>query len=305
VPAGYEARPATLDDLPAIDELFVASDVVLGVRPEPPSAYLGWRWSQPYVDVERDTRVLTTQGRIVGFSMGFVEHGAPSVTRCMGGVHPEHVGRGLGGWLVGFFERHARSIPGVVTTRLGITEQDAAGHALVRAAGYLRVRSSFDMGAPLEVGLASGIPPEGVTIRPFVAGEERLVWRLEVEAFRDHWDHEDDPPYEAFHGDWFGDPAGPPVIWIAELDGRPVGEVAWIASNGVPYVFSVAVLREARRRGIATALLRHAMAAAVAEGHPEMTLSVDAESPTGAVRVYDKVGMSVHRTTAIYERGVA
>jgi ribosomal protein S18 acetylase RimI-like enzyme len=81
--------------------------------------------------------------------------------------------------------------------------------------------------------------------------------------------------------------------------------IAWTVDHGVPYVFSVAVIREARGRGIATALLRHAMATVAAEGYREMTLSVDAMNPTGAVRVYEKVGMSVYRSLAVYDRDLA
>lgn len=304
MPAGYEARPATLDDLPAIDEVFVSSERVLGARPDPRSGYLRFRWSQPYVDVERDTRVLTHEQRPVAFAMAFVDESTPTVSRCMGRVHPDHVGRGLGSWLLGFLEGHAHGPGGVATCRAGVDDRDVAGHDLVAHRGYRRVRTSFDMGASLEAGRRAGAPPAGVTIRPFAAGEERTVWRLEVEAFRDHWDHEGEQSFEAFYGDWFDDPGSPPSIRIAELDGRPVGEVAWVVDHGVPYVFSVGVLREARGRGIATALLDRAMADAAAHGFGEMTLSVDAASPTGAVRVYEKVGMRVLRSTAIYDKDV-
>jgi ribosomal protein S18 acetylase RimI-like enzyme len=47
------------------------------------------------------------------------------------------------------------------------------------------------------------------------------------------------------------------------------------------------------------------MAQAAADGFDEMTLSVDAESPTGAVRVYENVGMTVARETAIYDKDLA
>jgi GNAT superfamily N-acetyltransferase len=305
LPTGFAVRPATLEDLGAIDELYVASERALGIRPERRSTYLRWRWSQPYVDLGRDTRVAFAGGAPAAFGMAFVEEEAPAVLNCMGRVHPDHVDRGLGAWLLGVFEHTARSRGSVTTIRLGIEEADARGHELVTAAGYRRVRSSFDMGVELDGGTAPAPPAPGVSVRAYEPGEERLLWRLEVEAFRDHWDHERDQTFEAFHADWFGDPVGPPRIFVGELGGRPVGVLAWILDHGEPYVFSVAVVRDARRRGVASALLGAAIAAATEEGFREMTLSVDAESPTGAVGLYEKAGMRVLRTLAVYDKDVA
>lgn len=303
-PSGYVARPATLDDLGSIDELYVASEQTLGIRPERRSTYLRWRWSQPYVELERDTRVVLAGDDLVAFGMAFVEDDAPTVLASMGRVHPGHLGRGLGALLLEGFDRASRAVASVATIRTWIPEEDVRGHDLVSAAGYRRVRSSFDMGVELHDVVASPPPSPGVAVRPFEPGEERLAWRIEVEAFRDHWDHEQDQSFEAFRADWFEDPSAPPRVLVGELDGRPVGVLAWILDHGVPYVFSVAVVREARRRGVATALLREAITTAAAEGFREMTLSVDAESPTGAVGVYEGVGMRVLRTLAIYDKEV-
>jgi len=51
-----------------------------------------------------------------------------------------------------------------------------------------------------------------------------------------------------------------------------------------------------RKRGIATALLATALSAARAEGYDQASLGVDADSLTGAVRLYERVGFTVDNT---------
>jgi mycothiol synthase len=301
-PDGRSVRSATRDDIAAVDAVFAASNAALGVVPESHVGFLKWIWSQAYVDLARDTVVVEDDGDVVAFAQGIYEDSTPSVLRCLGRVAPSHVGRGIGTWLLMWFAERGEHSPRITRHRLGIAEEDEAGHRLAEAHGFVRVRSSLDMGAELAA------PPEpmvpgGVTIRRLEPGEERAVWVAEAAAFRDHWDHEQEPSYETFLGEWFGDPGERTNVWVAVADGEIVGECAWIV-DGDPYVISLGVVREARRRGIGTALLRTVMADAVEEGHRRISLSVDAESPTGAVHLYERAGLRVIRTLAIFERPV-
>ncbi len=303
LPAGYSARAASYDDLTAIDGLYAAADRALDVRVVPVSGYLRWRWSQTDFQVARDTWVLIQGDSLAGFAMVAVSGDVPSLARATARVHPEHIGRGLGSWLVRTVERSAGERPGVSLCRHDVPDRDDAAHRLLEAHGYHRVRATIDMGVGLDPPPPLD-PPAGVEIRPFEPGEERIAWRLEVDAFRDHWDHVRDQSFESFVHDWFHDEALPSFVLIAELDERPVGVLGWTVDHEVPYVFSVAVVREARGRGVGTALLRHAMADAASAGYREMTLSVDADSPTGAVRVYEKAGMTAYRGDVMYDKEI-
>lgn len=300
-PPGYHARPATRDDLPAIDALYEASERSLGVLPESRASYLGWRWAQPYVDVARDARVLEGGAEVVGFSMVHDEAlGGP--LQSMARTHPAHLGRAIGTWCVERALWHARD-RGVPAVRTAAPREDPSAHALFEAHGFVRSRSSFDMGVALSGAEVAGAPPPGVVIRPFVRGvDDRATWEVDNAAFRDHWDHVAELPFETWESEWFGDPDDPTTVLVAETDGRIVGDCAWVGVPTGAYVTSVAVLAAYRRRGIATALLRHAIADAVAAGHRDVYLSVDGESPTGAVGVYEGVGLRVRRTVDIFDR---
>jgi len=62
------------------------------------------------------------------------------------------------------------------------------------------------------------------------------------------------------------------------------------------YIPTVSTRRAGRRRGIATALLARTMNAAAADGFVSATLDVDADSPTGAVGLYERAGFAVQDT---------
>ncbi|HVM70013.1 MAG TPA: GNAT family N-acetyltransferase, partial [Gaiellaceae bacterium] len=70
------------------------------------------------------------------------------------------------------------------------------------------------------------------------------------------------------------------------------------------HVSLLGVRRPWRRRGLGEALLLHSFAAFRAAGYRRGTLGVDASSPTGATRLYERVGMRVYRDTVFLERPV-
>jgi len=304
LPPGFRARPATRGDLPAIDELYRTSELALGVLPEERSSYLRWRWSQPYLDLARDTRVVHRGEELVAFAMGHREDDGAGPLIGMGRVAPSHSSRGLGSWILEWYGRTAAA-RAAIAVRTGCPAEDERAHALLRAAGYARVRTSFDMGMDLTGSDEPGPPPppSGVTLRPFRPGyDEQVLWQTATEAFRDHWDHEGDQSFESFMAEWFGDDDDPIEAVLAEADGRVVGEVGWVRVPAGAYVISVAVLAAYRRKGIGGALLRAAIAGAAAEALPHVFLSVDGANPTGAVGVYERAGMSVLRTVHLFDK---
>jgi len=86
-----------------------------------------------------------------------------------------------------------------------------------------------------------------------------------------------------------GDEPPPAPEWPSVCLAFPerVGDPAlgWISILGVR--------RRWRRRGLGEALLRHAIRTLHARGLRRAGLGVDAESPTGATRLYERVGMRV------------
>jgi ribosomal protein S18 acetylase RimI-like enzyme len=60
--------------------------------------------------------------------------------------------------------------------------------------------------------------------------------------------------------------------------------------------------RPYRRRGLAEALLRHVFRELYVRGARQVGLGVDAENPTGATRLYERVGMRVASASDVYAK---
>jgi ribosomal protein S18 acetylase RimI-like enzyme len=69
------------------------------------------------------------------------------------------------------------------------------------------------------------------------------------------------------------------------------------------FVKDLAVRPAFRGRGLGEALLHAVFAEFARRGVREVRLKVDADNPTGAVRLYERVGMRELRRHAVYARG--
>jgi ribosomal protein S18 acetylase RimI-like enzyme len=67
------------------------------------------------------------------------------------------------------------------------------------------------------------------------------------------------------------------------------------------YVDSLGTLRAYRGRGLGRALLLTSFAEFYRRGHRKVTLGVDAESPTGALGLYESAGMTAEQEGWRYE----
>jgi mycothiol synthase len=305
-PAGYTARPARLDDVEAIvATLNAAEQDLLG---EQSQTVAGWTREMQFtgMDPETDTRVIVAPGGAVAAFAALWDKEPHVIPEHLGCVHPQHRGRGLGTDLMRWLdERGARCVaeapPGVrVALQAWVNQLDHAAHALLRDCGYQLARHNLRMIIDFD-----GPPPEpewpaGIAVRTFVPGRDERETRLVIrEAFRDHWGHVESP-FEEDLERWQkfsqSDPDFDPSLWfLAMADGRIVGtSLCHLRSNEDPnmsWVYSVGVLRPWRRQGVAYALLRHSFAELYRRGQRRAALGVDADSLTGATRLYEKAGM--------------
>jgi ribosomal protein S18 acetylase RimI-like enzyme len=138
--------------------------------------------------------------------------------------------------------------------------------------------------------------PTGVALRTVTSeADQRVVYEILEAAFAEHFDHYPQEYAEwrdrvsADQFDWSS------MVWIASLDAVDVG--ALIARNNretMGWVRSVGVLQAARGRGIASHLLRTAFATFARLGRDTVGLGVDTQNSTGAPRLYEGLGMSLH-----------
>jgi ribosomal protein S18 acetylase RimI-like enzyme len=91
-----------------------------------------------------------------------------------------------------------------------------------------------------------------------------------------------------------------PALWFLAMDADAIAGVALCKTlAGEGWVDVVGVRRPWRNRGLGLALLRHALAEYHRRNVRKVSLSVDAESITGAPRLYGRAGMRVRESYVI------
>jgi mycothiol synthase len=303
LPAGYAARPATDADLDAVVTLEHAAQLASMGATEDVREYLSWIWHVPHVDPARDTVLVAVGETFVGYGEAFWDPASPGPVNGGGAVHPEHRGRGIGAAILRWTQdvAAARGAPGL--RHGGVHAGDTAARALFQSHGFSHVRNSYTMARALPAGAVPG-PPEGVAIRTFRTGrDERALYEVHEASFADHWDFVPQP-YASFAGEWYdADDWVPELTYLAVAGEEVVGHTSALEFASGGFIASIGVVRAWRGRGIAQAMLLRAFADLAARGQPEVTLGVDATNPTGAVALYEKVGMTVRHEFLAYDLG--
>ena len=140
--------------------------------------------------------------------------------------------------------------------------------------------------------------PAGVAVRTFELADAPAVHALLDEAYGG-WD----PTYvPQAHEDWTRAMTGdvefdPSVWWLADRGGALVGCSLWWSSGWLKDV----VVREAERGlGLGAALVQQGIAEFARRGTGRVGLKVDAANPTGAPRLYERLGFAVERREQIW-----
>ena len=307
---GMKLRPACWADLDAVAQLMYEvweddGDVAFAATPED----LKLRWQTPGFVLEHDTFVVETpDGRIVGFDQ-FDNDYQHAILETEGYVHPEFKGRGIGTYLLRTMETRAYeemllAEPDVrISLRSPINNRDQAAHELHRKEGYTPLRYYWRMEIDLTAPPAFASFPEGIELRPFVReAHARLVLDAQNESFRDHWGHHD-LSFEQWAPRKFGREDFDPTLWMIAWDHD---EIAGFSQNryrqGIGWIGTLGVRRPWRKRGLGEALLLHSFAEFYKRGTTTIGLGVDAQNPTGATRLYQKVGMHAVSEFLFYEK---
>jgi mycothiol synthase len=248
-----------------------------------------------------ETWVADEAGRLVGYVYLFER--SPGTVYIDAYVHPDARGRGTEEALVRTAEGRARERSVALANAFAVTP--AMGDVLERQ-GYRLTRHHFQMTIDLDGPPPPPEWPPGVAVRTFVPGsDDAEVWELMNDAFRDEYGHVPDPlprwRERLIETEMFD--AG---LWVlAHDDGALVGAALSYAYPDGGWVQGVGVRAAARRRGLGLALLRWTLAAFWERGVTAVALSVDADNPTGATRLYERAGMRVAFRVDRYEKRLA
>jgi ribosomal protein S18 acetylase RimI-like enzyme len=186
-------------------------------------------------------------------------------------------------------------------------ENNRAAQDFLTAAGYNLVRTHYIMEARLEGPPPAPIWPAGIALRTFQAGEDGdAFYEAGEAAFQDSWNR---PPSTKER--WLQPTLAAgfdPTLWFLPYDiesGQIAGLCLCSIVAGVGMVDTLGVRRRWRRQGLGLAMLNHAFGEFWQRDVRMVSLNVDAGSPTGAPRLYERAGFKVQKRIHRYEKKVA
>jgi len=314
LPDGWTTRRPTDADVAAILAVVHASDIASVGFADCGADEIEEILHAPNFDPQHDAWLaVDDRGQVVGWAYIGNPHGSTR-EEIEAYAHPE---RGvpaqahlLGLLLARVAARAAENGRAAVTARAMAIPTEQRYLGLLTEHGFSWVKRYARMTRPLtDVDKTPADLPEQVTIRLMRHGDDadmREFFRVLDTAFQDT------PDYLAQGYDrWRERIAALPLVewdewFVAELAGQPVGVLQSTADLEAHkgWVKNLAVLREARGRGVGQALLRHAFSVYAAKGRTEVGLGVDLTNPTEAYRLYTGVGMTPAYEVEILEREV-
>lgn len=218
------------------------------------------------VDPSRDTWAVWDGDRLVAFGGVRVSptlgHDGTARAWFLGGVHPDHRGYAV----VRYFNQLVRPLPGEVPAQPEL--------------------------------------PTDVRLVPVSDDLKEAVREAHNAAFRDHFGSSEVPP-AAWDHRWAARASRHDLSSLAvDGAGRVLAYVlCQVWEEGELYVATVGTVAEARGRGLAQACLARSLRLAVDEGgFTRADLHVDSASPTGATRLYARLGFETARVFARFER---
>lgn len=284
----YAVRPLTTGDARAVFELMAQSEVEALGEVVIEEADIVGDWQRPSFDIARDSIGVFDGDRLVGYAEVYLGRWADA------GVTLSHRGRGIGTALAGWTQRVSRRD---ATGLVGMpVPGGSAGERLLQTLGYEVLWTSW----VLEMPAGKDIEPQpvvpGYSIRAADGeADHRAAHQVMDEAFLE-WSEREPESFDDFAAGTVLRPGFQP--WHFRLMVGPSGMIvgaSLIMTNGeLGYIAKLAVQRDHRGRGLARALLVDSFAAAREHGASRSELSTD--SRTGALGLYEKVGMQVTST---------
>ena len=307
LPSGYVFRPPVMADVQGVADLIAARDMADYGTSDASVEEVQNYWEAPRFDLQQDARLVVAPD---GLLAGYEEVYPRSEERLEfdGYVHPREAGRGFGTLLLRWAEERARQrvgemrSAGQVILRGNTAAVDQNASAMFNAEGFALVRQFWRMEIEMTSPPEQPAWPAGIAVRTMRPDhDERLVHATIEEAFADHWGHVprsfEDWKQVVLQSDGFD-----PALTFMAFAGQEVAGVVVNRYRDIAWVWQLAVRRVWRRRGLGLALLLQSFNAFYLRGDRAVGLGVDAESQTGATRLYEKAGMHVTKRYDTYEK---
>ena len=288
LPAGLSAALLTPGDAAAVGALWRRCEEHDDGAGEITDEDIVATWVRPSFSFAEHAVAVYDDGSLVGYADSTWPGRADAC------VDPSYRGRGIGAALM----RWTWAVAGARgDRRIGqpVSEHNAGAIALLRGHGYTERWRSWVLEIAHEHEPAAPVVPAGYALRAADPARDGQAAHEVIEDAFNEWEGRDPVPFEDFAAETFERPSFRPENLVLAAHGDAVVGVALLTHEGGDmWVDKLAVARAHRGRGLARALLQHTFGAAYALGAPTVGLSTD--SRTGALGLYEHVGMTLRRT---------
>ncbi|MFN2198344.1 MAG: GNAT family N-acetyltransferase [Anaerolineales bacterium] len=320
----FEWRAARLEDAVGIHAMLLKRDQVDHIHGAGTLTGIQKELQDPWlIDRDQDTCVaISPQGEVAAFAIIFVnpesDADADLQAHLWMEVHPDYrvdgLRRALAEWALQRAKVRLASLSDDLPRKVQVSaDEKLADHKMVyEALGFVSVRYFYHMRRHLSQPIIAPKLPAGLQLVTYQPEDSEGLHAAFNDAFADHWNF-----YPASKADWelwfVGGEDFRPDLTLLVKDGD---EIAAFSINGVNpernaqrgvqegWVHQLGTRRPWRKRGLATQLLLASMQAFKADGLEYATLGVDTENPTGALKIYEKVGFEPFRSFVVYEMGL-
>ncbi len=186
-----------------------------------------------------------------------------------------------------------------------VNDKHADWKTRLENAGFEWKRHDYVMEISMEAPPPAPVLPDGFVIRSFEKGiDEHAAYETIESAFRDHRGHHDSS-YEEWSRGYFEHPEWSPEMSTIVTNNAEIVAAAMVFDYpNLTWVRQLGVRREWRKQGLGLAILHRIFSNAYARGTLKVGLGVDAESLTGATRLYERAGMHIKEHFIRYEKRI-
>lgn len=310
-PQDFQVRPVSMDDLETVLPLITACDLADYGEPQWSEESLRAFWQAHDVHLDTDTWIIVAPNEdLVGYA-ALRRSGLGRIRSFLyvlpayrdSGIEP-HLLKQIETWLT--YQGADVFAEAQVKIVIQVSGRNQKGRKALEEAGYTLVRSFSVMEIVLDRPFPNPEWAEGVMVRPFVPGQdEQAVYAVDEEIASDEQGHRP-MTFEEWKNWYYMDQEQfDPALWFLAYAGNELVGVALNRySRDKGEILHLGVRRSWRHKGLGMALLLHTFAAFFQLHVYTIFLSVDAQSMTGANRLYARAGMYVTDQYHTYEKSM-
>ena len=316
LPVGYSTRATHPDDAPEVTELVRQVDIAACGETSTTVEEISSDINSSIVRGSQGSAVVTHEDRIVAIAVCFDEvqddrglflHVFASPTLPL--THSTAICESL----ISAATEYAKEIASTakrqeVVVKTALYEADAGFLGALRNCDFEQHRVLWRMRRNTSEPLVDIQLPIGYEIVDFIHTDENMreLHALQSSAFMDYYDYS---PSSFEHWETAAtEGTNDPSLWrVVTFDGKIAGFLMGsnrFASEGFGYVAAIGVAREHRSKGLAKALLMDLFALDTKAGRIGTLLHGDSSNPTGAMVLYESVGMKVDRVYVAFKKTI-